>query len=364
MIFSDETVKTLCEALEKEPLFHISLGSKELFHSNFLAWFADHFPEQAAAVFRPWTVPMGEALAAPSKRELAHLDLVLHLPGLVPIVVENKVFSVPSEEQLDRYAKGALVHRKVEGTSYKRILLSLMSPGWMRYKDWQWMSYQTLAEALRLQVACMRTVDGFAADLIEHYVLLISKLVELFDLLGTPSPDEHLLLNLTVQGYLQRARLSAGAQKARASCVARELRKAIAEKGWADVQIKYDFTNGMSLLEGFSHNAVGDALGWQLQGEQFRLAVITGVLRGQACREEREAYVADRYSAWFDFAPLEAIAGTIRKNKGNEVRGGRWNFQGYNPDFVYRYRTAAGLTPSQIVELGLLYLDRAHQILN
>jgi hypothetical protein len=92
--------------------------------------------------------------------------------------------------------------------------------------------------------------------------------------------------------------------------------------------------------------------------------VITGVLRGQARREEREAYVADRYSIWFDFAPLEAIAGTMRKNRGNEVRGGHWNFQGYNPDFVYRYRIAAVLTPSQIVELGLLYLDRAHQILN
>jgi len=33
----DEIVATLCAALEKEPLFHMSLGSKELFHSNFLA---------------------------------------------------------------------------------------------------------------------------------------------------------------------------------------------------------------------------------------------------------------------------------------------------------------------------------------
>ena len=97
MSFGDEIVATLCTALEKEPLFHMSLGSKELFHSNFLAWFADCFPEHAAAVFRPWTVPMTEAQADRSEREPAHLDLVLHLPGLAPIAVENKVFSVPDE---------------------------------------------------------------------------------------------------------------------------------------------------------------------------------------------------------------------------------------------------------------------------
>src|SRR5947208_16807386 len=101
MRFSDEMVRTRYAALEKEPLFHMSLGSKELFHSNFLAWFADRFPEHAASVFCPWTDPMAEAPAGPSEREAGHLDLILHLPGLAPIAVENKVFSVPDEEQLD-----------------------------------------------------------------------------------------------------------------------------------------------------------------------------------------------------------------------------------------------------------------------
>ena len=95
---NEEIVATLCAALEKEPLFHMSLVSKEMFHSNFLAWFADYFPKHAAAVFRLWTVPMVEAQADRSEREPAHLDLVLHLPGLAPIAVENKVFSVPGEE--------------------------------------------------------------------------------------------------------------------------------------------------------------------------------------------------------------------------------------------------------------------------
>ncbi|HXL38268.1 MAG TPA: PD-(D/E)XK nuclease family protein [Ktedonobacteraceae bacterium] len=149
MNFSEEIVANLCAALEKEPLFHMSLGSKELFHSNFLAWFADCFPEPPAAAFRPWTVPMGDGQAGRSEREPAHLDLVLHLPGLAPIAIENKVFSVPSEEQLDRYAEGVLLQREKEGTSYARVLLSLMSSGWTLYKGWRLLSYRELAQELR-----------------------------------------------------------------------------------------------------------------------------------------------------------------------------------------------------------------------
>ena len=254
--------------------------------------------------------------------------------------------------------------------SYARVLLSLMSPGWTTYKAWRWLSYRELAEVLHPQVAHIRAIDVFAGDLVEHYVVLISRLTELLELLGTPAPDEPLLLSPTVAGYLERARISAGVQKARASYAARELCKAVTEKEWSDVHVEYGFTRGTSLLEGFccqqvgATNSLGDALGWQIQGERFKLVVKTGVLQGSAHREEREAYVTKHYSDWFDFGPLQAVVGTRWKERSNEVRGGRWNFQGYDPDFVYHYRIVGGLTLSQVVELGLLYLDRARKVLN
>ena len=37
----------LARALDAEPLFHMSLGSKELFHSNFIAWFARKYADEA-----------------------------------------------------------------------------------------------------------------------------------------------------------------------------------------------------------------------------------------------------------------------------------------------------------------------------
>ncbi len=365
MSMSFEMVATLCAALEKEPLFHMSLGSKELFHSNFLAWFADCFPEQSAAVFRPWAVPLAEARAARSERESSHLDLVLHLPGLAPIAVENKVFSVPDEEQLGRYAGGALARREVGRSAYTHILLSLISPGWTMYNGWRRVSYRELAQALYPQVAHIRAADTFAADLVEHYIALTGLLAELFEQLGIPAPDEPLLLNRAVVGCLERAQVSAGVQKARMSCVALALRSAVKNKGWPGILVSYGFTRGMGLLQGFlstgadGGDPAGDALGWQIQGAQCRLAVMTGQLQGPARRKERETYVAERYPSWFDFTPLEAVTGTMGKLRAHKVRGGRWIFQGYDPNFVYRYCTAPQLTPAQIVELGLLYLDRA-----
>ena len=48
----------------------------------------------------------------PSERESTHLEfLVLHLPGLAPLAIENKVFSVPNEEQLSRYGEGLISRR-------------------------------------------------------------------------------------------------------------------------------------------------------------------------------------------------------------------------------------------------------------
>ena len=111
-----------------------------------------------------------------------------------------------------------------------------------------------MADALRPQVAHIQAVDTSAGELVDHYAVFISQLAELFALLGTSAPDDPFLLSHTIAGYLEQIRVTAGVQKARAYFVACDLSKAIAEKGWSGIHIKYDFTNGMSLLRGFATN--------------------------------------------------------------------------------------------------------------
>lgn len=47
-----DTIKNLLENLESNPIFRMSLTSKELFHSNFWAWMIEAYPE-TLKVFYP-----------------------------------------------------------------------------------------------------------------------------------------------------------------------------------------------------------------------------------------------------------------------------------------------------------------------
>jgi hypothetical protein len=47
----DGNIAEICGKLRQDALHNLSLGGKELFHSDFLAWFAQSYPEEAAHVF-------------------------------------------------------------------------------------------------------------------------------------------------------------------------------------------------------------------------------------------------------------------------------------------------------------------------
>jgi hypothetical protein len=104
----DDEVSHLCAALSNEPLFHLSLHSKELFHSNFLAWFGENYPSEASEAFSAWVPKRVGQSAVRVQREADHLDLAIELPGLAPFVVDNKVFAPPDEAQLDLHASGPM----------------------------------------------------------------------------------------------------------------------------------------------------------------------------------------------------------------------------------------------------------------
>ena len=87
-----------------EPLLHVSLGSKELFHCNLLGWMCERFPQRARRVLAPWLRPDRHAVTDRVRREYRHLDLVIEFAGYAPLVIENKMFALPDEGQLDRYS--------------------------------------------------------------------------------------------------------------------------------------------------------------------------------------------------------------------------------------------------------------------
>ncbi len=113
------------------PMFNLSLSSKELFHSNFLAWLGNN---QGTKVFFEEVIKdlVNDPYLFPSKnwtvmREDKHFDLCIKdgkgkAKDNYLLIIENKVKSIPIKKQLDEY-----VQKRVNGKNpnTKYLLLTL-----------------------------------------------------------------------------------------------------------------------------------------------------------------------------------------------------------------------------------------------
>lgn len=70
-------------------------------------------------------------------------------------------------------------------------------------------------------------------------------------------------------------------------------------------------------------------------------------------RARRERYVEEHYADWFDFSLADAVLGSSEQS----VR--RSDFNGFAPNFVYRYRRAQDVTVLQLADLAQATARRA-----
>ena len=110
---------TFVEKLNNNPIFQLSLSSKELFHSNFLAWLAEDKNTQALfkKILSTW---LGEDTfdyntdCMEVKREYKNFDFSIcekiindeeSETGKIRLVLENKFKSIAYKAQLENYQK-------------------------------------------------------------------------------------------------------------------------------------------------------------------------------------------------------------------------------------------------------------------
>ena len=80
-----DNIHRICDDLISEPLLHMSLHSKELFHSNVLAWLCETYPQKAGHILGRWA-PNRDSDIHSVQRERLNLDLIVQVPGLAPVV--------------------------------------------------------------------------------------------------------------------------------------------------------------------------------------------------------------------------------------------------------------------------------------
>lgn len=185
----------MVKRLKTSPIFNMSLGSKELFHSNFLAWLTENYPSEMANLFTdlintylinqsepsepilPYEVEEGVRV----KREERNIDLAITFDDDRRIIIENKVKSVPYPEQLNRYKETEEKHNVKQKYTNKYILLTINKPTFDlgRCPDWLALTYKELAVNLK---ELKLTKNPYHEALLKDYIHLIESLDEIMDL--------------------------------------------------------------------------------------------------------------------------------------------------------------------------------------
>ena len=355
----NDRIKQVCDQLDNEAIYHWSLQSKELFHSNVIAWLFEKYPDAAFEMLKHWS-PSRETTAHRIQREKGNLDLIVEVPRLAPLVIENKVFSPPDESQLDRYSSKNI--DDLVDPVY--ILLSLGSPHWEESKyvsssgvEWKYMSYRDLAELIRKAAVA---VHGFDNSLLIRYAELVEGLQELADEFSHISDAQTLVLNQETTRVLKKVRLDSAFVKLRARSVIAYLRDSMTNNAETKpIKFSAGYTNTEPLVEAFVQLQNNDEIGWQLQGNQWRLAIRTAhhVGEGENLRQLRFEHVRQNYQAWFDFSAIPDLIGkSVDKVPTNEKKG---IFNRYDPNFVYWHREIPDLTISEIKKLSEHYINQA-----
>ena len=160
-------ISNTIEALKRSPLFNLSLSSKELFHSNFIAWLCDEYKVEFGKIISSRFLEK-ELVIHKVLRENKNLDLTIIFETNEKIVIENKVKSIPDEEQLINYSNSNIAS--------KYILLTLIEPPFDRVEKWDVISYLDLLEMLEELYDIIDVDNKYHKNLIKDYCLFIERL--------------------------------------------------------------------------------------------------------------------------------------------------------------------------------------------
>lgn len=157
-------LKQIFNELKQSPIFAISLSSKELFHSNFWAWLIDYNKEYAKAFFNDIDYQNISKIS----REEKHRDLTLYVNEKI-YIIENKIKSLPTEEQLIRYQNN-------EKNFYKGCLTGVVKLDKLPQK-WNFISYEKIGDSIR-EITDKHKLDKWYF-VIEEYVKVIKNIEKL-----------------------------------------------------------------------------------------------------------------------------------------------------------------------------------------
>ncbi|MGC5326621.1 PD-(D/E)XK nuclease family protein [Brevibacillus sp. SYSU BS000544] len=181
-------IETLSSLLQNQPLFVLSLSSKELFHSNFWKWLITVGEHQVLSIFELDSLNYKGRITP--EREKYKIDLTIETNSEPDNVayIENKVKSIPNLQQLNRYNKDLNNKKNKKLKDYRLITLFEPLP-YIRHEIngqgiWKIISYLELAKSLEK----VNLKNRYHQKLLKDYRIVIKCLSELSNaLINSPN---------------------------------------------------------------------------------------------------------------------------------------------------------------------------------
>ncbi|MBK2257665.1 PD-(D/E)XK nuclease family protein [Francisella philomiragia] len=320
----------LCE-LKKSPIFNMSLSSKELFHSNFIAWMLETYPKQMANFFSGEPKSNESNLKIENiQREKQNIDISFKL-GDTLVLIENKVKSIANLEQLEKYNQ--LVVKNYKDSKVKKILLSLKNPtiDLNSTKGWIYLSYDDLLDAFNK----LKAKNEYHKSLITDYVSFVRSIkVNIIDEINIDEVQISNLYDKKEESYkylesLKEIKMHDIFLKGLYEDFADKIYNEILSVKDLGVKVKYatrlsedanifvshDFTDGKGLVDIKYKIDKYFFIGIQIQGDEYRHFA---VLYNDKIRHV-ESILGELKDIWFEFKEIGERA-TYPVRKGLEYR--------------------------------------------
>ena len=376
----NEIIINELEELYKNPMFRISLGSKELFHSNFLAFLWDCDKQAFLNVIND-LLPKGKKINVSELlgkeeltiyREKENLDLcICHTENkkeCIDIIIENKVKSIPYIEQLDEYRQTAAKPQDKDSTAVTYILLTLATEFPNKEaieRDWNIITYDQLVKAIK-QYYHKNNIEPRLQQYVADYTDFIDKLsaLQIVDKFN----DEPFHNPAIIEAYHQK-KLSDLYLKQRGSYFICLLLKKIAEAQKNNRLGKIDIKQGAK-SQASGKNVVDNS-------KNAIIYLASGMNRGKSTitihiypKESQSSYAlqieGNQYRHMFIQSGLIAKRNEkIEQHLNNmpffaqdqlpkllqEDWQGRGDFNQYQPDCLYKYVTFEKTTGGQMLDI-------------
>jgi hypothetical protein len=306
--------KIKIQKLLDSPLFNLSLSSRELFHSNFLYWLANLYPEEFGTVFIKFCkVKPTNSKISEIYREKNNIDLSFKYENGQEVIIENKVKSIPDRGQLERYSKKSSLNQNC-------ILLSLSKPVFFNGrktsiicdKKWYYVSYLDLIKLLKIMNN--KISDNYHKNILLDYIEFIDGLIHVDKLCKLRKTDLYtlyskeldkvykLLFTIRLHDFYLKKKYQQLSQLVYEK-LSNNLKEQIAFDtilNWNDkndILITFGMTRGQGLVDIKYKIKNKLAFGIQIQGEQYRL--ILEDENGKLVKEFKDYYLKNRL--WFVF---------------------------------------------------------------